>query len=100
MELVRCPGCGALSAAGQKLCPQCETRLDLAPVASAGAGRAGEPARVCKQCQHANVFPPVGVKLAHEDIWCTLMNAAQPADAPARDCFELSFAWRREESLD
>ena len=100
MELVRCPGCGALSAASQQMCPQCETRLDAAPAPSPGGCQQGVAAQVCKQCMHANVFAPLGIKLAHEDVWCTLVSVSKPADAPATDCFELSFGWRREESLD
>jgi len=100
MELVRCPKCGALSAASQKLCPQCETRLDLGPGSSAAQPQQGPPQEVCKQCKHANVFPPVGVRLEPEDIWCTLLDECKPADGAALDCFEPSFVWRREESLD
>jgi hypothetical protein len=104
MALMRCPNCGALSAATQKMCPQCETRLDQGPIEGPAQGppqaKPVESEQVCKQCKHANVFAPLGVKLAAEDVWCTLCNAAKPADASAPACFEWSFTWRREESLD
>jgi NMD protein affecting ribosome stability and mRNA decay len=99
MELVRCPNCGALSAARQKMCPQCETRLDgVSAAAAVPAAVAFSP--VCKFCKCATVFPPVGVKLAQENIWCTLLNAAKLGDGGVGDCFAPSFAWRREERLD
>ena len=100
MGLLRCPTCGALSPATQRMCPQCETRLDLGPAQQPPASQAAVPEQVCKQCKYANVFAPVGVKLAAQDIWCALVDQAKPADGAASDCFELSFTWRREESMD
>ena len=100
MGFVRCPNCGALNAASQRMCPQCETRLDLGAARTPSAPQSAASQPVCKQCKHANVFPPVGMKLAPEDVWCMSLNEPRAADGAADDCFEWSFTWRREESLD
>lgn len=100
MELVRCPNCGAFSAARQRMCPQCETRLDAPPPPPPATAHFDGPAHICKHCRHSIVFPPVGQKLSPEDVWCTLTSVAKPADGTVENCFTLSFVWRREERLD
>ena len=100
MGFVRCPNCGALNAASQKMCPQCEMRLDLQPLGPSDPPQVSAPKQICKHCKHATVFPPVGYRLFPDEVWCTLADAARPGDGAAEECFELSFTWRREERLD
>ena len=100
MGLARCPKCGALNAVRQRMCPQCETPLCPEPVEVPAAPLAAAPGAVCKACKHATVFPPVGVRLTPQDVWCALVNVRKPADGDGGECFSPSFTWRREERLD
>jgi len=94
--MTRCPACGAANSIKRTTCFQCEADL----CASAPAARGTSDPRVCKNCVHSTVFPPIGTTIGGFEVWCLLLKTAKEADNPAPECFEIAFAWGREESLD
>lgn len=97
MQMMKCPACGAANSVKRAHCFACEGELHAE--AAAAPPQPGDQ-RVCKNCVHSTVFPPVGTAIGYSEVWCLRREELKEADAPAEDCFELSFTWRREESLD
>jgi len=97
VQMMKCRACGAANSVKRTDCFQCGTDLhaDVPPEVRAASGE-----RVCKDCIHSTVFPPVGTKMGYSEVWCLRLEAVREADNPAEQCFEPSFTWRREESLD
>lgn len=96
MQMMKCPSCGAANSIKRGKCFSCEADLHAAPTARVSDG----PLHVCKNCIHSTVFPPAGKTLGYSEVWCLRFEFAKEAEHPADKCFEPSFTWRREESLD
>jgi len=94
VQMMKCPACGAPNSVKRATCFQCEAELHVTVAAVVSE------VRVCKNCAHATVFPPAGAAVAEIEVWCLKVQAARDANNPAPECFERSFTWRREESLD
>lgn len=96
MQMMKCPVCGAANSVKRAKCFACEADLR----APGPQPRASGEQRVCKNCVHSTVFPPPGKKIGYSEVWCMRLETVKEADDQADQCFELSFTWRREESLD
>ncbi|UCH35635.1 MAG: hypothetical protein JSV65_04605 [Armatimonadota bacterium] len=96
MQMMKCPTCGAANSIKREKCFECDA--DLHALAAAAHGQ--ETVRVCKNCIHSTVFPPPGTTIGYTDVWCLRRELVRNADAWAEECFEISFTWKREESLD
>lgn len=97
VQMMKCRACGAANSVKRADCFHCGAELHGdAPLVT----RVDASQRVCKDCIHSTVFPPVGTKMGHTQVWCLRVEAVRDADEPAAECFEQSFTWRREESLD
>jgi len=97
VRMIKCPACGAANSVKRAHCFECEADLHAPQPAAA---RSAEEQRVCKNCIHSTVFPPLGKKMGYSEVWCMRLETVKEAENPADQCFELSFTWRREESLD
>ena len=95
MQMMRCPACGAANSVKRAACFQCEAELH-----SVGTPVITSEVRVCKNCAHATVSPPVGTTVRGSEVWCLKLSAGRDANHPGPACFQGSFTWRREESLD
>ena len=95
MQMMKCPACGAANSVKRARCFECEGDLH-APSLPHGH----EQLEVCKNCIHSTVFPPAGHTIGYTSVWCLRLETIREADDPAADCFEVSFTWKREESLD
>lgn len=93
--MMKCPVCGASNSIRRTICFQCAADFH----AQAPSPTPCDP-RACKNCAHATVSPAVGTVISGSQVWCLKLKTAKGADDPGGECFEASFAWRREESLD
>jgi hypothetical protein len=95
VQMIKCRACGAANSVKRAKCCECEADLH-GPAPPRGA----DQLRVCKNCIHSTVFPPAGTTIGYTSVWCLRLETVKEADDAAGDCFEVSFTWRREESLD
>lgn len=95
MTMVPCPHCGTPNSEKRTTC--CNCQLELAPPKAAPA----KGGQIHKFCIYATPYAPPGLKLAVEDVWCTVADKAVKADEQApSECFVPAFKWHRLESLD
>jgi hypothetical protein len=99
VQMMKCRTCGAANSVKRARCFECGGDLH-APGPPVAPTSADGTQQVCKNCVHSTVFPPVGTKMGYSEVWCLRLETVKEADNPAEQCFEPSFTWRREESLD
>jgi ribosomal protein L40E len=95
MAMMSCPHCGAQNSDKRTHCFQCEGDL---------RGKPKEEARgymeTCQSCSKANLFPPPGVALGQDQVWCLERGEPVAGSRIAGDCFEEAFGWSRNAILD
>jgi len=95
MEMMECPHCRARNSAKRQYCYQCDGDLRGEP-----KKQAGKYIPTCATCSFAAIFPPPGLRLTPDQVWCTQKNQALAAAKVADNCFSEAFGWNRSEILD
>ena len=107
-RMMGCPRCGAANSVKRQACYACEAPLHE-PEGALGAVRADSRAArppqppapgTCAMCAHAVVFPPAGVKISLEEVYCAKREEPVAGATAERDCYEQAFSWRRADILD
>jgi len=111
VEMMECPSCGASNSVKRQTCYSCQAPLHQ-PAVSAPAGweregtavappQATPPAAgTCAMCAHGAVFPPPGVHIQIEEVYCTKHERPVVGCQPGGECYEQAFTWRRTEIVD
>jgi hypothetical protein len=94
MAMMKCPHCGVENSEKRHYCYQCEGDLRGKPKET------HDYMETCAGCAKANLFPPAGIVLNSEQVWCMAQNQVVSASQVAGDCFEQAFGWSRENILD
>ncbi len=96
MQMLNCPHCGTANSVKRDYCFQCDGNLRGAPNTTADL----EYVPTCASCVNAAIFPPAGVKLNPDQVWCAERDEAVAASRMGGDCFSEAFSWKREDILD
>ena len=94
MAMMKCPHCGVDNSEKRQYCYQCEGDLRGKPKDS------HEYMEACRSCSKANLFPPPGIGLTMDQVWCLEKGQVVPAAQVAGQCFEEAFGWSRDKILD
>ncbi len=93
-KMLECPGCGTANSVKRQDCYVCGAVLH-----HTAAGTNAPEERVCLVCCYASIFPPPGISLDKDEIWCAHQEQILPACSPAGECFSVAFGWGREQIL-
>jgi len=94
MAMMNCPHCGVENSEKRQYCYQCDGDLRGKPKDS------HDYMETCRSCAKANIFPPPGIALNSDQVWCLARDEVVSAMKVAGDCFEQAFGWGRESILD
>jgi hypothetical protein len=94
MAMMKCPHCNADNSDKREYCYQCDGAL---------RGKAKEThgyLETCRSCAKANMFPPPGIVLSSDQVWCLEKDEVLSGARIAGECFEEAFGWNRNKILD
>ena len=102
MRMMSCPHCGVSNSVKRESCYQCEKPLHTAPAEETQRSEAGAEPKLttCADCCYASSAPPLGRRMGHDQVWCSLREEAVLATQVASHCYEPAFTWSREEIID
>jgi len=101
MRMMPCPHCAASNSVKRQLCYQCERPLYIGtPGAAPPQPEAPPLLTTCGHCCYANAAPPLGRRMARDQVWCSRRDDPVPAAQAASDCYEPAFGWSREQIID
>jgi len=95
VKMMSCPKCGAGNSVERTFCYECGAKFDTVMI----EGKDNQQKAVCRDCQHASVYPPLGKTMEHYEMWCYRQEKPVNPIATAQDCFEEGFSWNPHRSV-